>query len=60
MLYLAHALVTGVLIYAIMFGMHKTGLYLQIKEGGPRWSWPLFAAVGVAVFILNILWPWPA
>ncbi len=27
MMYLAHALVTGVLIYAIMFGMYKAGLY---------------------------------
>ncbi len=60
MMYLAHALVTGVLIYAIMFGMYKAGLYVPRKEGGPRWSWPLFAAVGVTVFILNIIWPWPA
>ena len=60
MLYLVHALVTGVLIYAIMFGMHRAGLYVPRKEGGPRWSWPLFVAVGVTVFILNIIWPWPA
>lgn len=54
---LAHALVSGVLILAVMFGMQKTGLYVPHKEGGPRWSWPLFFGICVAVFVLNLLWP---
>ena len=54
---LAHALVAGVLILVVMFGMHKAGLYVPHKEGGPRWSWPLFFGIFVAVFILNLVWP---
>lgn len=54
---LAHALVTGVLVFGVMVGMHKAGLYVPRKEGGPRWSWPLFFGVAAAVFILNLVWP---
>ena len=54
---LAHALVTGVLVFGVMIGMQKAGLYVPHKEGGPRWSWPLFAGIGVVVFILNLIWP---
>ena len=54
---LAHALVTSVLIILVMIGLHKAGLYVPQKEGGPRGSWPLFFGIGVAVFILNLLWP---
>ncbi len=54
---LAHALVSGVLIFVIIMVMHKAGLYVPHKDGGPRWSWPLFFAIGAAIFILNLLWP---
>ena len=54
---LAHALVTGVLVIAVTIGMHKAGFYVPKKEGGPRWSWPLFAAIAGSVFILNLIWP---
>ncbi len=54
---LAHAIVAGILIIAVMIGMQKAGLYVPHKQGGPRWSWPLFFAVGAAVFILNLIWP---
>lgn len=54
---LAHALVTGVLIFLVMIALYKAGLYVPQKQGGPRWSWPLFLGVGLAVFVLNLLWP---
>ena len=54
---LAHALVTGVLVFVVMTAMHKAGLYRPHSEGGPRWSCPLFVGVGAAVFILNLVWP---
>ncbi|WP_156461460.1 hypothetical protein [Aliiruegeria sabulilitoris] len=54
---LAHALVSGVLIFAVIIGMQKAGLYTPHRDGGPRWSWPLFFAIVAAMFILNLLWP---
>ena len=54
---LAHALVAGVLIFAVITGMQKTGLYIPHKDGGPRWSWPLFFGIAAAMFVLNLLWP---
>ncbi len=54
---LAHALIAGVLIFATMIGMQKTGLYTPHKEGGPRWSWPLFAGIFMVLFIFNLIWP---
>ena len=33
---LAHALVSGILIFVVMIGMHKAGLYVPHKEGGGR------------------------
>jgi hypothetical protein len=54
---LAHALVAGVLIFAVITGMQKTGLYISHKDGGPRWSWPLFFGIAAAMFVLNLVWP---
>lgn len=54
---LAHALVTGILIFGVMTVMQRAGLYIPQREGGPRWSWPLFFGIGLTVFILNLLWP---
>ena len=54
---LAHALVSGILIFVVMIGMHKAGLYVPHKEGGARWSWPLFVGIFVTIFILNLIWP---
>ncbi len=54
---LAHALVAGLLIVAVFYGMERAGLYVRHKDGGPRWSWPLFGAVFVVMLIFNILWP---
>ena len=54
---LAHALVTGVLIFLVMMGMQKAGLYVPHKDGGPRFSWQLFLGIALAVFILNLIWP---
>ncbi len=54
---IAHALVTGVLIFAVMFGMQKAGLYVPRREGGPFWSWPLFFGIAAAVSVLNLIWP---
>ena len=54
---LAHALIAGLLIVAVFYGMERAGLYVRHKDGGPRWSWPLFGAVFVVMLIFNILWP---
>ncbi|SHG76500.1 hypothetical protein [Marivita hallyeonensis] len=54
---LVHAVITGALVFSVMMGLQKAGLYKPHKEGGPRWSWPLFFGVAVSVFILNLIWP---
>ncbi len=54
---LAHALVAGVLIFAVIAGMRKAGLYTPHKDGGPRWSWPLFFGIAAAMFAFNLVWP---
>ena len=54
---LMHAIVTAALMFVIIVAMRKAGLYFPHKDGGPRFSWPLFFAIGAAVFILNLLWP---
>ncbi len=54
---LAHAIISGVLIFATMMVMQKTGYWVPHKDGGPRWSWPLFGAILVVMFLLNIVWP---
>lgn len=54
---LAHALVAGLLILATTLGMRKAGYYTPHRDGDPRWSWPLFAAVFVVLFIFNLIWP---
>jgi hypothetical protein len=55
---LAHALVSGVLVLGVVLLLQKTGHYVPRREGGPRWSWPLFAAIFVVVLILNLVWPY--
>ena len=54
---LAHALVAGLLIFITILAMQRAGLYVSHKDGGPRWSWPLFGAIFVVMFILNVVWP---
>ncbi len=55
---LAHAIIAGILIYAVFYAMERTGLYVRHKDGGPRWSWPLFGAILVVMLIFNLLWPY--
>ena len=55
---LAHALFSAVLILAAIMIMQRTGYHVPHKEGGPRWSWPLFIAVFVVMFLINIIWPY--
>ncbi|WP_135501097.1 hypothetical protein [Roseovarius aestuariivivens] len=55
---LAHALVAGLLILATLFGMQWLGFYTARKDGGPRWSWPLFLAIFVVMTVLNLVWPY--
>lgn len=55
---LAHSLVAAVLILVTMIRMQKAGYYVRHKDGGPRWSWPLFFAIYVVVFLLNVIWPY--
>ena len=52
-----HALIAGLLIIATIFVMERAGLYVRHKDGGPRFSWPLFAAIFVVVTVLNLIWP---
>ncbi len=56
---LAHALVTGLLVLATMWGLRRTGLVVPPSEGGPRFSWITFVAIFVVIAILNLIWPWP-
>ncbi|MCC1494533.1 hypothetical protein [Cognatishimia sp. F0-27] len=51
----AHAIVAAILMYAVFYGMERSGLYVRRKDGGPRWSWPLFGAVFVVMAIFNLL-----
>ncbi|SHG82188.1 hypothetical protein [Marivita hallyeonensis] len=54
---LAHAIVAGLLILGVVHWMERAGWYVRHKDGGPRWSWPLFGAVFVVIFVLNLVWP---
>ena len=54
---LAHALVSGVLIFVILKVMQKKGYWVAYKDGGPFWSWPAFGAIAAVIFVLNIIWP---
>lgn len=52
---LAHALVTAALLYATIIIMRKLGWATTER----RFDWNLVAGMALAVFILNLVWPWP-
>ncbi len=54
--YLAHAVVSGIVILLILWGLRAAGI---VKEE-TKWSWPVFGAVLVVMFLLNLVWPWPS
>lgn len=51
---LLHALVTGVVILALMQVMSKFGI---VREKGRIWDWRIFLIVFVVIFIMNLIWP---
>lgn len=52
---LAHALVSGVLVWAIIIIAQRTDLLGKLEKGS--WNWKVFAAIFVVIFLLNIVWP---
>ena len=53
---LAHAVVTILVLFATMFILRKTGIVAD--EEGRRFSWKDVIAMVIAVFILNLIWPY--
>lgn len=51
---LLHALVTGIVILALMQVMSKFGI---VREKGRIWDWRIFLIVFVVIFIMNLIWP---
>lgn len=54
--YLAHAVVSGIVILLTLWGLRAAGILKEEK----KWSWPVFGAVFVVMFLLNLVWPWPS
>lgn len=52
---LAHAIMTGLIAFAVMWIFRTAGW-----SDGKHFDWRQVAAMTVAVFILNLVWPWPA
>jgi len=51
---IAHALVSAVIILAVLLGLRKMG---HTHETG-KWSWPIFLSVFVVMVIFNLIWPY--
>lgn len=51
---LLHAVITGGLIYATIWGMRRFGLADADHKG---FDWKLFAGIAVVVFVFNLIWP---
>lgn len=49
---LAHAIVTGLIVFAIMQVFQRAGW-----GNGKRFDWRLVGAIALAVFVLNLVWP---
>lgn len=52
---LAHAIVTGLLVFATMMVLQKTGIIEKSEHR--KFSWKAVVAITVVVFVLNLLWP---
>jgi hypothetical protein len=53
---LAHTIITILLMFATLMILRKAGIE---KESG-RWSWKIFGALFVVLFLFNLIWPNPA
>lgn len=49
---LAHAIVTGIIVFAILQVFQRAGW-----SDGKRFDWRLVGAIALAVFVLNLVWP---
>ncbi len=54
---LAHAVVTVILLFAVQFALLKTGVISQEEQR--KFNWKSVIAMALAVFILNLVWPYP-
>lgn len=54
---LAHAVVTVILLFAVQFLLLKTGVISQEEQR--KFNWKSVIAMALAVFILNLVWPYP-
>ncbi len=52
---LAHALVSGLAIFATIYTLKATGIVTE--EDRQRWSWKIFGAVFIVIFAINLIWP---
>ena len=54
---LAHAVVTVIVLLAVQFLLLKTGMISQGEER--KFNWKSVVAMTLAVFVLNLVWPYP-
>ena len=52
---LAHAAVSAVVIGIIVLLLRDKG---AVEAGQSRWNWKIFFAVLVAMFVINLVWPY--
>lgn len=52
---LAHAAVSAVVIGIIVLLLRDKG---AVETGKSRWNWKIFFAVLVAMFVINLVWPY--
>jgi hypothetical protein len=53
---LAHAVVTILVLFATLLVLRKTGIIAD--EEGRKFSLKAVAAMALAVFVLNLIWPY--
>ena len=49
---LVHAVVTGLIVFAVMWVFRKMGW-----NDGSRFDWRQVAVIALAVFVFNLAWP---
>ena len=54
---LAHAVVTVIILLAVQFLLLKTGVISQEEQR--KFNWKSVVAMALAVFVLNLVWPYP-
>ena len=52
---LAHALVSGLAIFATVYALKAAGIVTE--EDRRKWNWKIFGAVFIVIFVINLIWP---